>query len=217
MKLIKISFPSVLVVALAIPLFIWLAPSVSMDQVYPQSLSWQLTNPLTEFAPWMGTRAILAHFPVREGMNILDLGCGPGRFAIPLARLVGPAGKVVAVDLQQEMLDTAQKRAAQAGISNIHFRKINLGGGEGTLERGSYDFAFMVTVLGEIPGKHRLAALKEIHEALKKQGTLSITEVETDTHYLPVDKVRAMAGAAGFKERRIVENWISYTITFEKK
>ena len=47
---------------------------------------------------------ILAPF-VKEGMTVLDVGCGPGFFSVELAKLVGRTGKVISVDLQQGMLD----------------------------------------------------------------------------------------------------------------
>jgi len=53
---------------------------------------------------------------VKQGMTVLDVGCGMGFFSIGMARLVGPEGRVHAVDLQQEMLDVLRKRATRKGI-----------------------------------------------------------------------------------------------------
>ena len=55
---------------------------------------------------------------VRSGMTVMDVGCGMGLFAIAMARLVGPDGRVIAVDLQQKMLDVLRKRAAKAGVGD---------------------------------------------------------------------------------------------------
>lgn len=56
---------------------------------------------------------------VKEGMAVMDVGCGMGYFSIGMARLVGRTGKVIAVDLQQKMLDVTLKRARRAGVAEI--------------------------------------------------------------------------------------------------
>jgi len=54
---------------------------------------------------------------VREGMAVADIGCGMGFNAIALARMVGEDGHVIAVDVQDKMLDVLRKRAARAGLA----------------------------------------------------------------------------------------------------
>jgi ubiquinone/menaquinone biosynthesis C-methylase UbiE len=54
---------------------------------------------------------------VTEGMTALDVGCGPGFFSIELARLVGSTGKVIAVDLQQGMLDRLARKIGGTDLS----------------------------------------------------------------------------------------------------
>jgi ubiquinone/menaquinone biosynthesis C-methylase UbiE len=55
---------------------------------------------------------------IREGMTAMDVGCGMGYFSIGLAKLVGANGKVIAVDLQQKMLDVMFKRARRSGVAD---------------------------------------------------------------------------------------------------
>jgi ubiquinone/menaquinone biosynthesis C-methylase UbiE len=55
---------------------------------------------------------------VKPGMTVLDIGPGMGFFSLPMARMVGPTGKVVAIDLQAGMLDRLKKRAAKAGLAD---------------------------------------------------------------------------------------------------
>ncbi len=54
---------------------------------------------------------------VEDGMTAMDVGCGLGHFSIGMAKLVGESGKVIAVDLQQQMLDVMLKRARRAGVA----------------------------------------------------------------------------------------------------
>jgi ubiquinone/menaquinone biosynthesis C-methylase UbiE len=55
---------------------------------------------------------------ISVGQTVVDLGCGPGFFTIPMARLVGDEGRVIAVDLQEGMLDQLHVRAEGAGLAS---------------------------------------------------------------------------------------------------
>jgi precorrin-6B methylase 2 len=55
---------------------------------------------------------------VWEDQRVLDLGCGMGYFAVAAARMVGPDGRVLAVDLQQKSLNTLGRRAEKAGLAD---------------------------------------------------------------------------------------------------
>ncbi len=56
---------------------------------------------------------------MREGMSVIDIGCGFGCFSIGLAKMVGKKGKVYSVDMQKGMLDRLMKRAQKAGVADI--------------------------------------------------------------------------------------------------
>ena len=66
-----------------------------------------------------GAAALIERAGVREGMPVLDAGCGPGRLTIPLARRVGAAGQVVAPDIQQGRLARVAANAARDRLTNI--------------------------------------------------------------------------------------------------
>lgn len=55
---------------------------------------------------------------VWEGMLALDAGCAMGFFSLPLARLVGPSGRVVCVDIQKRMIAALKRRAASTGLAD---------------------------------------------------------------------------------------------------
>jgi ubiquinone/menaquinone biosynthesis C-methylase UbiE len=158
------------------------------------------------------TQKTIRHLDLRPGMDVLDVGCGPGRLTIPIAHAVGPKGAVTAIDIQEGMLQEAQKRAHSANLTNIRF--LQIGAGECKLERDRFDRAVMVTVLGEIPD--RKAALEDIFGALKPGGFLLIEETIRDPHFQTRSMVRNLAGAAGFTEKTFSGGRFSFTITLEK-
>jgi ubiquinone/menaquinone biosynthesis C-methylase UbiE len=81
--------------------------------VCPWWLAYTFDNPLRRFIH--DSREIFSGL-VEEGMTVMDVGCGMGYFTIGLAEIVGDSGRVIAVDLQQQMLDVMHKRAARRGL-----------------------------------------------------------------------------------------------------
>ena len=76
-------------------------------------------------APWLiretrdqeeSPAKLLSALQIREGQTVADVGCGNGFYTLKLAELVGPRGRVLAVDIQPEMLELLAQRAARAGI-----------------------------------------------------------------------------------------------------
>jgi ubiquinone/menaquinone biosynthesis C-methylase UbiE len=155
---------------------------------------------------------IIEHLDLQPGMKVLDIGCGPGRLTIPVARRVGQQGEVVAIDIQPGMLRRAQDKAKAANLTNIRF--LQTGVGEGKLEHGQSDRALLVTVLGEIPD--RQSAMKEIFDALKPGGILSVTEIILDPHYQRRATVVRLASAVGFREKTFFGNRFAFTLNLEK-
>ena len=60
---------------------------------------------------------------LRPGMRVLDVGSGPGDVSLIAARLVGPSGSVLGVDAAPDMIELARARAAEQGLSTVHFRQ----------------------------------------------------------------------------------------------
>lgn len=69
------------------------------------------------------TEHALRQAGLRPGMRVLDIGCGPGDVSFIAARLVGPTGTVLGVDAAPEMVELARTRAAEQGLSAVHFRQ----------------------------------------------------------------------------------------------
>jgi ubiquinone/menaquinone biosynthesis C-methylase UbiE len=171
----------------------------------PTACLWLLENRMMERVA--GAELLLDRAGVQPGMTVLDAGCGPGRLTIPLAARVGPAGQVLAVDLQTAMLERLSARLESHVIRNVRTQHAALGAG--MLPAGTFDRAFLVTVLGEIPD--RLGALCEIRAALKPGGVLSLTEVFPDPHYQSRGTVRRLATAAGLRVVEVLGSWRAFT------
>lgn len=204
----------VVLTAASLLLLVWLAWRLISNRKSlpcPSWLAWmvEMDNP---FTATNRARVILGLLGLQPGMKVLDAGCGPGRLTIPAAQAVGPQGEVTALDLQPGMLTRAQEKARRAGLSNI--RLVHAGLGEGKLEQAYYDRALLVTVLGEIPQQE--AALKEICQALKPGGILSVTEVIFDPHFQSRQSVQRAAGNAGLREVGFFGKPLAYTMHFEK-
>jgi len=88
---------------------------MSQPYVCPASLSGSLDNFLRRLVH--KPEKILKPY-IKEGMTVLDLGCGPGYFTAEMARLVGESGKVIAADLQQGMLDIMIRKITGLGLEN---------------------------------------------------------------------------------------------------
>jgi len=155
---------------------------------------------------------IVEQLALQPGMRVLDVGCGPGRLTVPMAKKVGPQGEVVAIDIQPRMLARAQEKARQAGLHNVSFHEVKMGNGK--LNFGQFDLAVLVNVLGEIP--EREGALAEIFRVLKPGGLLSVTEIILDPHFQGRGTVLRLAGAAGFREEAFLGSRFAFTLHLQK-
>jgi SAM-dependent methyltransferase len=176
----------------------------------PSSLSFLLENPLMNRVA--GAELLLDRAHVSAGMRVLDVGCGPGRITLPAARRVGADGEVVALDIQEAMLRRVQQKIDAQGVNNI--RLLHADAGDGKTEANTFDRAFLVTVLGEIPGK--VAALREIYRALKPGGILSITEVFPDPDFQTPAAIRALAEEVGFIPHNRIGSFPAFTLNLSK-
>jgi ubiquinone/menaquinone biosynthesis C-methylase UbiE len=134
------------------------------------------------------------------GERVLEVGPGTGYYSVPVGEWLGESGRLDVFDIQQEMLDHTARAAAASGLRNV----VPTRGDARSLpyEDGSFDAAFLVTVLGEIPDQD--AALRELHRVLKPGGRLVVGEVAFDPHMVTSAALRARAEAAGLRfERRV--------------
>jgi len=117
-------------------------------------------------------RRRLKKIPLKEGMAVVDYGCGPGRYTLPVANLVGPKGKVFAVDIQPLAISTIKEKAARESLTNIEAILVdsyNTG-----IQGSSIDLVLLLDTLHLIGDCDAL--FREIHRILK-QDVLAATYV----------------------------------------
>ena len=187
---------------------VWRAASRRRSLPCPSWLSWMVDNPLSKGR----TTTTLRQLDLAPGLAVLDAGCGPGRLTIPIAAAIGPSGRVVAMDIQPEMLRRAQEKADRASLRNVGFVRAGLG--QGTLIPDTFDRAVLITVLGEIPD--RIAALREVYAALKPGAFLLVGEVLGDPHYQSVGRIREMAQAVGFEVEPRMGSRLAFAVRLRK-
>jgi ubiquinone/menaquinone biosynthesis C-methylase UbiE len=109
---------------------------------------------------------------VKPGMTVLDIGCGMGFFSLRMARMVGPEGKVISLDIQARMLAILEKRALKRGLcERIEGRLVE----EETFPvKRPVDFALCFWMVHEVPDQ--VLFFKELYLALKPGAQVLIAE-----------------------------------------
>ena len=111
---------------------------------------------------------------ISKGMTVMDIGCGMGFFTIPMSGIAGENGKIIAVDLQQQMLDGLLINAAKTGMKNITAHRCAPDYLGVKSWNGSVDFALVFWMLHEVPDQERL--IRELYDTLSKNGKLLFAE-----------------------------------------
>jgi ubiquinone/menaquinone biosynthesis C-methylase UbiE len=115
--------------------------------------------------------ATVSRLQLAPGAVTLDLCCGAGASALPAARAVGAAGRVLGIDVAAPMLELARARAMREGLTNIEFRQ-----GDATntgLPDGSFDA--VVCVFGVFFASDMTAFVQEMWRLLRPGGMLAVT------------------------------------------
>jgi ubiquinone/menaquinone biosynthesis C-methylase UbiE len=135
---------------------------------------------------------------IHPGDIVLDLGCGPGYFTLPMARAVGGTGTVIAVDVQEEMLEQARQAAGREGLlPRIRFNRAS--GNTLNLEMAPVlSFALAFHVMHET--EDSAAILSELHQILRPAGLLLIAEPMGIVGAKEFRETIGMAGQAGFTD-----------------
>jgi len=156
--------------------------------------------------------AILAPW-LEEGMTALDLGCGMGYYSIAMAKMVGPSGRVVSVDLQRKMLEVMKKRAARKGVvdriepvrasrDDIRFC-------------GQVDFALAMWMMHEVISKDKF--LEQVWACLKEGARFLVAEPSFHVSREVFEAELKLAEECGFSMSGEPKVGVSHAALLEKR
>ena len=165
----------------------WLGP------LFASPIRWLYQNPEAMLAPWVG-----------EGMHVLDAGSAMGFFSIPLARLVGPSGRVVCVDLQERMIAGLKRRAVRAALADrMEFRVCTPASLQLDDLASHLDFALAFAVVHET--QDQSVFFGEIIRALKPGGKLLLAEPRGHVTGEGFERTLRRAAETGFSVTHTVQ------------
>jgi cyclopropane fatty-acyl-phospholipid synthase-like methyltransferase len=149
-------------------------------------------------APWLVRESrqreedcatLIKELRLKPGMDRLRHGCGNGFYTLQMAQLVGPTGKVYAVDIQSEMLKVLAHRAKEARIKNI---TPVLGSViDPKLPAGEVDLILCVDVYHEF--SHPALMLKGMRAALSEDGVIALAEFRAEDPKVPIKPLHKMS------------------------
>jgi ubiquinone/menaquinone biosynthesis C-methylase UbiE len=146
-------------------------------------------------------------------MAVMDMGCGAGWASIGLAKLVGEGGKVLAVDLQREMLDMVRKRAQRAGLSSLiethQCRQEDLD----VIEK--FDFVNAFWMVHEVPDKR--VFMKQIRRCMRSGARFLVAEPLFHVSLKDFEEIIALGTDAGLVEYARPKIRFSRSVVFGTK
>ncbi len=119
---------------------------------------------------------------VKEGMTVADVGAGSGYFTVRIAKRVGPRGRVLATDLQPEMLDLLRTKVSKANLSNVV--PILSTESDAKLPRNEVDLVLMVDVYHELPKP--AVTLAQVRVSLRPEGRIALVEYRAEDPDVPI-------------------------------
>lgn len=132
---------------------------------------------------------MLTNLGIKPGMTICDMGCGNGFYSVKLAKMVGPEGKILAVDIQPEMLELLKQRAAQEKLENIEPTLGTLI--DPKLPEGQVDMILCVDVYHEF--SHPEHMLRAMRRSLAPGGLLVLVEFRAEDPKVPIKPLHKMS------------------------
>lgn len=139
---------------------------------------------------------MLEQLDVKPGMTVCDMGCGDGYYTIELAKRVGPTGKVIAVDIQPEMLQELSRRCERGNLKNVD---MVLGlPHDPKLPVGQVDLILMVDVYHEF--SNPVEMLNAMRKSLKPNGRIALVEFRGEDPQVPIKPEHKMTKKQILKE-----------------
>jgi enediyne biosynthesis protein CalE5 len=132
---------------------------------------WRRWEPLFQSFTWPLALRMAAATQIGDGQRVLDVGCGIGDPTLQVAVLVGPHGRVLGIDLVEEMLATARERAAALGLGHVEFRA----GDVATLDLAPHAFDAVLGRWSLIYVPDVAGVLARLREVLVPHGRIAVT------------------------------------------
>lgn len=126
---------------------------------------------------WLPPDEVIGQISIKPGAVVADIGAGTGYFTLPIARAVGDAGRVYAVDFQREMLSHIRKKLSAPG-SPSNVQVVEGEAARTTLPAGSCDVVFMANLWHELDDYPDV--LREVGRILRAGGFLAIVDWRAD-------------------------------------
>ncbi len=130
---------------------------------------------------------VLDEVSIIKGFNVLDYGCGPGSYVVPLAKLVGESGKIYALDVHPLAIETVRRIAAKKGMTNV---QTILSDCQTGLPSNSMDVVLLYDILHDLDEPDRVLA--ELHRVLRIKGILSVSD-----HHMKQDEIESRITSGG--------------------
>ena len=137
------------------------------------------------------TDLLLEALALQPGMVIADIGAGTGYLSRRMAPLVMPGGKIIALDLQPEMVNFLQTGVKRSGLSQIEVRLSSVD--DIKLPKNSIDMAIMVDVYHELAYPYEV--MSSIMQALKPRGRIVFVEYKAEDARVPIKPLHKMSEA----------------------
>jgi ubiquinone/menaquinone biosynthesis C-methylase UbiE len=153
---------------------------------------------------------VLANLGLKPNMTVCDMGCGNGFYAISTAQLLAGTGRVLAVDIQPEMLVLLRQRMESEGVQNI--TPILGSVDDPRLPENSVDLFLMVDVYHEFSYPEQM--LEAIHRALRPDGLIVLVEFRAEDDKVPIKPEHKMSLAQ--IEKEMTANKFRFVKSFDK-
>lgn len=182
-----------------------------MDREIAHVMGWQAAGWLErpEREKEEGLKKLIASLDLKPGMTVADIGAGSGRISLMMAEKVGPKGKVIAVDIQDEMLTLLKNKLKQLEVTNVVPHKGEIKSPQ--LEPESIDLTIMVDVYHEFSFPYEMTA--EIAKATKPGGRVVLVEYRKEDPKVPIKLVHKMTEAQCKRELEQPEFGLKWTKT----